>query len=1015
MLKIELIFDNENIKQSEIIYNGFILTEKLHNNLKNVDDDLTIKIPYNVEIADCLKRYEKIKARLLDENNVIFAGYLRNNFKFQKEQKNLPIQLEIVSPSFLIKKKLNEVFSIKNETLSYIIETLLNKVDLKLSNNSKQILSTINMKYFFYNSENINTVIEELLLEVGYLFKFNKNYELDIYSIYPEVVNSSFLFNGENIRENLTIEKKEENYKGISLNYTKIEEATETPEIDFSFGDNEKLTIFSDTTAEDDKKGLLETLKTKEAYNYTISFPNDFYVVLCDSFNWTVREFLTTKYISLQNYLTNDSSFEIDFINKKINLNLKIKESYNKFFTFSNLKIKFNNAFLENGKEFVKIDGENPLEKELKYLHTFNNASYYSNRLANKLYNYYRFSDFKATLKSKDNLNINDIVKIQEYNSGELTGRIIEKKTDFENKIYTYVIEGLKEPVSAEIINEEIYSSKLNDGFEVINTWYSSEELNENSFVANLSYIENGTPKAGDTLISNTGFIFDVVNVNTNNAGEVLNISIKLRLKIKGEKGEKGDKGEQGIQGIQGIQGAKGDKGEQGIQGIQGAKGDKGEQGIQGIQGDSYWQTKALEINLSNSTYNSNTWYPVVLNALPLDGIANLKISVQLNSGTVPAWSSHQNGFSVDLEVQDQRSGWGTTPATCLKLIDNYSWVKDVSDTIKAQSPASYTQMTNSSIPVFYLRGGGKYFLYATYKITSFSIKTSTYTINSQSVSPVANNRPTTRGVYIQGTNGTNGKDGKDGTNGKDGKRGGMYKGALSSAPTSGIVPEDFYLNKNDGYIYLYNGSTWTKITDYTDSKYLQAINDMLSISNTSTNNSLITATNAHIENLATRNILANKIATQTINLNNNGLIKSNNFVSGESGFQIDSNGNAEFNSGRFRGGVGYDKLLDFVEWDYSSSEVKKTLTGSFSFNENGSSYKIQVYTSYSASGGHIPLADLEAFFTIGKGGAKLNLYGSVFNEKLIIENGTLQLTFKYPGTADAYGGQALYIHIIKY
>ena len=107
-----------------------------------------------------------------------------------------------------------------------------------------------------------------------------------------------------------------------------------------------------------------------------------------------------------------------------------------------------------------------------------------------------------------------------------------------------------------------------------------------------------------------------------------------------------------------------------------------------------------------------------------------------------------------------------------------------------------------------------------------------------------------------------------------------MNKGPFTSAPTSGIVPEDFYLNKNDGYIYLYNGSTWSKITDYTDSKYLQAMNDMLSISNSSTNNSLITATNAHIENLATRNILANKIATQTINLNSNGLIKSNNFVS---------------------------------------------------------------------------------------------------------------------------------------
>ena len=196
------------------------------------------------------------------------------------------------------------------------------------------------------------------------------------------------------------------------------------------------------------------------------------------------------------------------------------------------------------------------------------------------------------------------------------------------------------------------------------------------------------------------------------------------------------------------IKGEKGDKGATGAQGL------KGDTGATGPKGDSYW-VKSEWIDLSASKYDVDTWYPVVGSSLSDNGVQEIKVSVQLNSGTKPSWSTHGGGFAVDFQVQDQRSGWGTTPAVCLKYVDTFSWTQATSKTANL-SPVSYTQMTNSSLPVLYLRGGGKYFVSTTYNC-SWSIKTATYTSNNQSVSPSISARPTPRGTYIQGATGATG------------------------------------------------------------------------------------------------------------------------------------------------------------------------------------------------------------------------------------------------------------------
>ncbi len=205
------------------------------------------------------------------------------------------------------------------------------------------------------------------------------------------------------------------------------------------------------------------------------------------------------------------------------------------------------------------------------------------------------------------------------------------------------------------------------------------------------------------------------------------------------EQGEKGDKGDTGATGAKGD---KGDKGDTGATGAQGPKGDTG------AAGKDYWQTKVW-LDLSASTYDVDTWYPVIGTSLSNDGYVGIKVVVNLNSGTKPSWSTHSAGFSVDFHIDTQRSGWGTTNADTIIYSDTYKFC--------TVSPTSYTQMTYGSIPVLYLRGGGKYYVQATYAVT-WTIKPEGYTWTSgsytQTVSP-ATTRPNPMGRTLKGDTGS--------------------------------------------------------------------------------------------------------------------------------------------------------------------------------------------------------------------------------------------------------------------
>ncbi len=161
------------------------------------------------------------------------------------------------------------------------------------------------------------------------------------------------------------------------------------------------------------------------------------------------------------------------------------------------------------------------------------------------------------------------------------------------------------------------------------------------------------------------------------------------------------------------------------------------------------WQTAGW-LDLTASTYDTNTWYPVTGTAMPKNP-QKFQVSVRGDGQTNIPWSSHGTGkIGVEFCVEDVGIAWGWLPSNqCTIFSDTFAQTKAVTG-CPNQSPVSYTQMSNSSTPVIWLRGGAKYYVEATYAVT-WTIRTEATTISSQTVTPSANARPTPRGVFVRG------------------------------------------------------------------------------------------------------------------------------------------------------------------------------------------------------------------------------------------------------------------------
>jgi hypothetical protein len=132
------------------------------------------------------------------------------------------------------------------------------------------------------------------------------------------------------------------------------------------------------------------------------------------------------------------------------------------------------------------------------------------------------------------------------------------------------------------------------------------------------------------------------------------------------------------------------------------AKGSSGETFWRGnVSGNIYKDADLVNWkDIDLSTLDNNTIYPVVFSLRGDNSITHIKVHNAFD-GTVPSWGTHSGGFAAELDMYDQPVGWGTMNARRYVKQADITWVNVGADQIWG-----YSQLTNTSMGVLWLRGG---------------------------------------------------------------------------------------------------------------------------------------------------------------------------------------------------------------------------------------------------------------------------------------------------------------------
>jgi hypothetical protein len=417
--------DNTVLNRS-FITTSFKYTQVYHNNLDFADNNANIEIIFDTELSEKLKIQDKkdIKVEIKnDDLTNLITGYVRKNYSFKKTQKNQPIKIEIVSPSFLLDKKLSETMYYANRSVEDIAHYLLNAAGF--TNYITYGLESI-VPVFFEDADNntIKTILQELLFEYGYTFDFDNDGDFILLPLFdnpPDTITQ--ILNGNNCQDSIAQTKKEEEYQNVVANWSPIQIVNNT-------------LLFRDTQ----NAGATEVCHINiQPTSYM--FDNEFNYLEYDNTNGEVL--YTEIGIPDFKYSTNDVELKsFENLGKRAKVSIYNNASTANWVTqldiYGNAYVKLNQSITKNG-DFT--DESKSKEIELKYLFDTNVVDAFVKRLTN----YYKYADFTVTTKSKIDFKYGSFVSIIDEGIGTIIGRIIQKQYTLKSSLITYTIEAIRE------------------------------------------------------------------------------------------------------------------------------------------------------------------------------------------------------------------------------------------------------------------------------------------------------------------------------------------------------------------------------------------------------------------------------------------------------------------------------------------------------------------------------------------------------------------------------------------
>lgn len=147
------------------------------------------------------------------------------------------------------------------------------------------------------------------------------------------------------------------------------------------------------------------------------------------------------------------------------------------------------------------------------------------------------------------------------------------------------------------------------------------------------------------------------------------------------------------------------------------------------LDGYHYYSFESYhKVSIDTTGLDNNTWYPVTMG---IDNSLQTRIRVQGNTYAPGSWNGREDkrmSLILDYTVNGSSYGW-----TSVRRVINE--IQDGAGAQGAHCIGGLGQLTNSSTEYVYVRGGAVYDFYVD-RFTNPVLRTSTYTIQNQSVSP---------------------------------------------------------------------------------------------------------------------------------------------------------------------------------------------------------------------------------------------------------------------------------------
>ena len=531
-----------------------------YSNLKHADNSVSLSIPYSEQIQNILNANadENIKAEITDGTKYIFSGYLRKDFSFGKKQRNQPISLEIVSPSYLLDVDSTTVHSERNKSLAAIVTYLLSAAGFS-GTYDLSIISGITVPLFIINEgDNIRSVLDQILFEYGFQYDFSDAGFFSVYPIFSDVpadkTTISQTFDGSNCIDEIKISKKEQQYNGTKVSYEPVSLKND-------------VIVFADTT-NGDANGLTCNIELP-AHSYLGDLTDETTTYYID-YDSTEGEVKWAETVSLIVESTNNNGLTKTFTNHGTRGEISIYNSTNAAITITKIQVKGSAYVSKETAISVSSNGRKFYEYSAKYLQSAPQAD----TLASNYTNWQNYADYTMDVKSSDDFVLGSFVKVEEVGLATMYGRIVEKTERLDGKPIQYKIEAISDyaPSSATttVRQKAIFTTiglkgdKGDTGEQGPQGPQGETGGQGAKGDTGVSMRNKGNWESGIAYVNNSSYI-DVVYYAANGCSYACkkshtsaNAILPTNTTYWSLLAEKGDTGEQGPQGEQGEPGANG-------------------------------------------------------------------------------------------------------------------------------------------------------------------------------------------------------------------------------------------------------------------------------------------------------------------------------------------------------------------------------------------------------------------------------------------------------------------------